>query len=108
MRTIASETLERAREMRASGFTWGEIADATGMTKGEARYRLDETYAQKRRESLRGPASKVYVASSQRMSEAEILLRLDSVPRDTRSPFARMAGDPLPGRSALDQKRAAS
>ncbi|MCM0752013.1 hypothetical protein DEA98_14180 [Brucella pseudogrignonensis] len=43
-----------------------------------------------------------------RRRRAEIEALIDAIPQDTRSKTARLAGDPLPGRSALDQRRAAA
>lgn len=43
-----------------------------------------------------------------RRRRAEIEALMDAIPQDTRSKTARIAGDPLPGRSALDRLKAAT
>lgn len=45
------------------------------------------------------------VLKAQRASVAECDAKLREIPDDTRSLTARICGDPLPGRSALDQER---
>ncbi len=46
-------------------------------------------------------------SSYDRLRGAELAERLKAVPADTRDLTGRWLGDPLPGRSALDQKREA-
>lgn len=52
------------------------------------------------------PGPRTYeVGDNARISQEDIRKALSRIPPDTRKPFQRMMGDPMPGRSAYDQMR---
>lgn len=109
--------LEAVR-MRASGMTIKEIAIrltiSTNFTSGllnPERYAAALEKArvmQRERAKLIKSTDPLPMEDETRRKRAEIEALMDAIPQDTRSKTARFAGDPLPGRSALDQLRAAT
>lgn len=106
MRVIPPEVFETVRSLRAEGVSWDKAARVVGFDRDVLRYRLDPKYAERQRGKYSGPPSTLR-AAAYRPSSEELAALLSRVPRDTRSMQAKWLGDPLPGRSALDQKREA-
>lgn len=75
----------KAKQMVTAKAKWGHIAQATGLSVEKLRRRFEPGYAERRRQGV---------------NEARAARRGD----DTRTPLARMMGDPLPGRSALARR----
>lgn len=108
----------RAVEMRAAGMTIQKIASELGVSKMTALRLMDlEKYEaelekarvrQRERAKLIKSRDPLPMADETRRRRAELEALMDAIPQDTRSKTARLAGDPLPGRSALDQLRAAT
>jgi hypothetical protein len=126
--------LDFAREMYAAGTSYRNIAVYFGTDATTVRMRLDREYAAKRLERAnerrrKNPAKKAEtdrearayiteVTATKRAAgiipsgrsgtrvEADWLRHLPTIPKsDTRSLTGRLAGDPLPGRSALDMRK---
>lgn len=96
---IPAEVISLARRMKASGETWNAIGRATGVDGSTIRGRLDPEYAKRRNAEIY--AARLRRGADVSATQADVVFR---VPEDTRSPIARFFGDPLPGRSALDQR----
>jgi hypothetical protein len=105
------ETVARAKALRDEGVKWETIAKKLGVGADGLRRRLDPAYRAKRNQQnavvrtqrslgLRNMYRTAHLPAD------EMARILATVPVDTRGRMARVMGDPLPGRSALDQKRA--
>lgn len=101
MRHISEETLEMTRTLRSLGLSWEKIGRQVGFGPDVLRYRLDPT----RKRGGESGLSSTLRSLPFRPTQAELDSLLSKVPRDTRDFTARVCGDPLPGRSALDQRR---
>jgi hypothetical protein len=113
MPDISASELERARSMRAEGLTWEEIGRRLEYDCRSIRRRLDPEWAERTRKRDRN-YTRHYLSKQERVEtqheqgprhtpqEIAALRRL--IPPDTRDLTARTFNDPLPGRSALDQK----
>ncbi|MEM8575536.1 MAG: hypothetical protein AAGF48_12975 [Pseudomonadota bacterium] len=90
------EVLERAKELRATGKSWRAVAEWLNVGVGSVwlQRRLVPGFAERANE--RNAMSRLERATGEPLP----------IPLDTRSITARVFGDPLPGRSALDKKRA--
>jgi len=110
----------RALEMRAAGMQGQAIADALGVdrrticywtnpesaAKSRARARVSGREARKAARKRERDLLKQHTPhmAEPRPPEADYLARLAEIPPDTRTTTARICGDPLPGRSALDRR----
>lgn len=103
-RDIAEVTLDRARELRSLGLSWAKTSRAVGVTEDTLRWRIDPTFAEKWKARHAGPKSMVR-AEPLRPTKIEVRRALAAIPTDTRSFTARVMGDPLPGRSALERMK---
>lgn len=113
---IPESTLQLAAKMIAAGVKWPAISAATGLSSDAIRRQLDPGYAKHRnagKAESRAAARKARTARSggehvthyvSKIPPAEAERALRSIPADTRTRSARLLGDPLPGRSALDRK----
>lgn len=100
----------RAEQMKAQGFRWATISRETGITTDRLRYRLDPRYRESRltrqleARQRSGKYQSPVRVSFGHVSPEEARRLLASIPKDTRGLTARICGDPLPGRSALDAR----
>ena len=106
-RKISDETKEAIRDLRARGMTWLDISNRFGVSYTTARCICDPVYAaneaeRRRRWTIRHE-QKMELQRAQAAGKPKEYL--PPVPRDTRDLTARIMGDPLPGRSALDRMR---
>lgn len=103
------EKILRATELRAAGWSCGRIAKELGVSCGcLIKGWLDEGYAERKRQVARiyrekGRTVPLRVDKRGISEEAERLLA--AIPPDTRDLTARLCGDPLPGRRAIDFRR---
>jgi hypothetical protein len=124
---VAAWSSSIARKMRENGRTYEAIADYFGIASTTVRARLNPQYAAAHNEAVKASRRKrraadedfAEAAQSRRaadtkparghvralVDDAEAYRQLASIPADTRSLTARLAGDPLPGRSALDMRK---
>jgi hypothetical protein len=111
---IPSSLLDRIKVMRTRGTPWKTIETETGYSYFIIKSNLDPDFAEKqaiRSRELRGERRAAPPQSDRRPRAgiAEPTISIEeiwrSLPRDTRGFTARVCGDPLPGRSALDQKK---
>lgn len=112
---IPDEIVERARALRAGGMSWTRIAALLGVGDDGLRRRLVPGYAERRVAASRaayaarsrGEKKRVQVnrVSSTGVTPDEAWRALASIPADTRDLTARLFGDPLPGRRALDHRK---
>lgn len=111
---IPDEVVERARALRAGGMSWMRIAALLGVGDDGLRRRLVPGYAERRAAAKRaayaarsrGEKKRVQVnrVPSTGVTPDEAWRALASIPADTRDLTARLFGDPLPGRRALDHR----
>ena len=97
------ERAKIARNLRAAGMGWKEIAAAIGVTDSTAHCLADPAYAVKRQarvNELRRNHRAYDDYHARRMDPDEVAARLAEIPPDTRDLTARLCGDPLPARSA--------
>lgn len=99
--------VEIAKKLRAAGWQLQGIGLVLGIKGTTARCWIDDAYNEARiaRNRARAagrplPPSGVYVTNN---PEAATLLK--EIPPDTRDLTAKLCGDPLPGRRAIDRKR---
>jgi hypothetical protein len=107
---FTSQVLQRALELKEQGMSWSRISARLGVSDEGLRRRLVPGFATRRQQLIREARYARALGKSpdtpRHIPEAEALAVLRTVPTDTRRPIARLMGDPLPGRSALDKKRA--
>jgi hypothetical protein len=102
---VTQEALDKAAAMRARGISWGRIARVVGFGEERVRRILDPGFAVRRAAGIRqarftrGARGEPH----RRLTDAEARQALATIPADTRSISAKIMGDPLPGRSALDK-----
>lgn len=112
---MTEDQIALGQRMLASGSTWKEVVRTTGCSIHHVKKALDPEYQERRREKDRRRYRQIH---AQKTAEAghraataippsEARRALASIPRDTRNLTARVLGDPLPGRSALEQGRTA-
>jgi AraC-like DNA-binding protein len=113
---LTSEQIEEARQLQARGWTIIRIAERLGCYRQTIKRALDPDYAVKRKirdhhvRQIREPSlpRKTARESATAISiKEDAAARLAEIPPDTRSLTARLAGDPLPGSSALDKRQQA-
>lgn len=103
--------LDQIRQMLASGKSWQAIADILGTTYSTIRMKLDPEFARARKDRVNAARRGANPFKSPKKSQHYVTKstvdpdQISPPPRDTRSLTSRVFGDPLPGRSALDQKR---
>lgn len=96
---------------------WVKLAARHGVSFYWLRSRLDPKWGAHRRAQIRRcrqshakkstgfvAAIKTAASAHDPISPAELVARLQSIPEDSRSLTGKLLGDPLPGRSALDQR----
>jgi hypothetical protein len=97
-----------ARQMREDGQSYKVIGKRFGVDGHVAHARLDAEYAEHRRNRNKKAASETKQVRSHvraAIDDREAYRQFANFPRDTRSLTGRLAGDPLPGRSALDMRK---
>lgn len=107
--TVVKDLIDRAKQMRDEGKSIGGIARELDIGYEWLRRRLDPGYAERSTAKWRACYAKesfTKVTTKWRPRNDEIAQRLAEIPPDTRDFTARQFGDPLPGRSALDRRRA--
>lgn len=97
-RPITFDLLSRARELRDEGMKWSRISARLGVSEDALRRRCDQRYAEHRNSRVRA-----WRSSGGKL--VAVTFDPPPAPQDTRNLTARVMGDPLPGRSALDKKR---
>ena len=103
--TIAAREIARARMLRAAGTSWADIGARLGYHGNTVRRRLDPEFVVVRHVRYAKPVDSIRT-DEPRITPEEAARALATVPADTRTIQARFLGDPLPGRSALDKRRA--
>ena len=108
---FTSQVLQRALELKDEGMSWSRISARLGVSDEGLKRRLVPGYATRRQQMIREAREYRALGRSpnkpRHVPEAEALAVLRSIPVDTRGFTARVMGDPMPGRSALDRKKAA-
>lgn len=82
---LTVEQVARAARMRADGWSWRDLGQHFGVAESTMRIRVGRLN---------------FETAGARAARAM------NVPNDTRDLTARICGDPLPGRSALDRRNA--
>lgn len=103
--------MDEVRGLLAQGLTIKQIAKHMGHTFTTIKMRLDPYYAAMRKQRInelrsiaRYGRGRSHVTTTRRAASDDVDERLQEIPHDTRTKTARLCGDPLPGRSALDQR----
>lgn len=96
---VPPEKIARAKELRADGMKWSRISARLGIAEDRLRRLSDERYGERRNARVRAWRRRTGGKLVPVVSDA-----IPFVPDDTRSLTSRIFGDPLPGRSALDQR----
>lgn len=91
---LSPDLMERLIALGAEGLPSNRIARELG---------VGIHTVEKYRDGCTGPGQRDYV----RPPEQDVMMRLAEIPPDRRDLTSRFCGDPLPGRSALDRRRAA-
>lgn len=112
MRKDTPENIAKARQLRDAGMCMEHIARQLGIGSGYTIKRwLDPKTAEANRLMQRlthkprpAPTPNWLRTDRHRPTQADIQARLAEIPPDTRSITARIFGDPLPGRRALDRR----
>jgi hypothetical protein len=101
---ITEADKERMRELRNAGMTYAQIGQILSTTRASVYYWLNPNSQQRKREynKARSAAVRTKVKATRRVPKPS---SEQLPPPDTRALVARIMGDPLPGRSALDMKR---
>jgi hypothetical protein len=100
--------VDKAKAMRAAGTSLRLIADEFGVAQETVQRKIVPGYAEHRNEQVRARLTPTrstanrHESGAQTSADAERLM--DEIPRDTRDLTARLCGDPLPGRRAIDQR----
>lgn len=113
---ISASILERAAMLRAEGQSWSRIKREVRVSADALRMRLEPGFAAARREKDRRRRARLMAEAGlgagrgagqvqRTMTPDEARRAIESVPMDTRDLTARLLGDPLPGRSALDKQK---
>lgn len=109
---FTSELLEQAVSLRRLGLKWETVAKRLEVGRDGLQRRLDPVYRDKRNQQLREAQARrdnrPLTDLTARIADDQLERLRATVPRDTRGFTARVCGDPLPGRSALDKYRANS
>lgn len=103
--------VDLAREiLQQDGQTWSSVARHFNVSWETLRRQLDPEWAEKRRQAInanrRAEGSNPSGHAARRRRNIEPPEKVIHRIVDTRSPTSKLLGDPPPGRSALDQKRA--
>jgi hypothetical protein len=93
--------LEKAKRLRADGLPWAEISRRMLINPDWIRRRIDPEYRDNANRALRERMHGQRCPRSYSNPDPRLCQK---VPKDTRDNTARICGDPLPGRSALDQR----
>lgn len=114
---LTEEQKRIATLLRREGMSWNAVAKSVGAATETVRRWLDpefrrqriafdrERYRERQAKQQRERRSDFWHRSEPKpLTEPECAARLREIPRDTRDVTARLCGDPLPGRSALDQR----
>lgn len=109
MTPLPPEIMAKAKRMLAAGASWNAISRATGKNRETIQRRLDPEYAFNRDKGIQeARALRRQTGVSRRRTaastNADAERALQALPLDTRPLTARLLGDPLPGRSALDKR----
>lgn len=115
---MSGDQIAMASELRANGMSWERIVGAVGVCEYKIRLKIDPGYAKRKqgstkkyrlfREEYKRPGDRktrthIDTETAATRNDAARLAR--QIPDDTRTLTARIFGDPLPGRSALDMAR---
>ena len=102
------ELVAKAKELRKTGMAWKNIGPKLGVAPHTARAWVDEEFRLHRIQTYRTRRMSTDEVRrdtpTDRSTWADALERLALIPEDTRDTTARICGDPLPGRSALDRR----
>lgn len=108
---LTAEQSEECRRLFAEGWTIEGLASHFMCSTQSIRRRVDARYAEARRryenaqrKREAGPAAEERRIAEKHATKSDRLARLAEIPPDTRSLTARICGDPIPGRSALDRR----
>lgn len=112
---VSKAKQQEVKDLRAAGFPYREIVAQTGVNAHNVRCILDPNYRTARYARSKPPRKQVSGGvpkgggsgyhASKADRDIDFVSLVSRVPEDTRGLTARICGDPLPGRSALDQKR---
>ena len=97
---MTQETLDLARGLKAEGYTWGDVAEMVGVSMSGLQQRLGPVCAvdsKRRRRDRKFDLQRRFVPAAVLAERAQRLAVEPTINQ-------LLLGDPLPGRSALDQR----
>lgn len=106
---LTDQKIENIRRLKENGASLRALCAEFKMSDFEMRSIINPAWREMRRAQVRaarqrrGQGGISRHPEQGRVSRDEFLQRSATIPRDTRDLTARLFGDPLPGRSALDQ-----
>lgn len=112
---LDDETIAKIRRLKATGMLIKDIAKECDVNKSTVIYHTSEKRKKAEREARNQRQKELFLSKKsmecvkfdfvpeETRQMAERLMR--QVPRDTRDLTGRVFGDPIPGRSALDQRQ---
>lgn len=110
MKPLATFDVEAAKRMKEEGKTYKQIAQTMGVSHTTIERHINLRQRQRRlerdreRRAMERGILRHAVVNVERVSTAEILQRMATIPRDTRTRAQIIMGDPIPERSALWQR----
>lgn len=115
---LTQEQIEEASRLADAGWTPTRIGEKLGFHRQTVQRAIDSDWQEMRNWQVREARQRRYkpgrrIPKTDRENATSISVkedaaaRLAEIPPDTRSLTARLAGDPLPGRSALDKRQQA-
>jgi hypothetical protein len=111
---LTAEQIAEAKRLYADGWSYPRLGERFGCDYKTVKLALDADYAKERRMQVNSaarlrrspykrPAGRENASGASVKEDAAA--RLAEIPKDDRSLTARLMGDPLPTRSALDKAR---
>lgn len=101
---LTQEQKDKARVLRAKGWSYLRIADVVGCAPESLRRHCDPTAAERIRDSRENQKlGRTFNRADMVVMREEFLARISEIPPDTRDLTGRLMGDPIPGRRAIDR-----
>jgi DNA-binding CsgD family transcriptional regulator len=104
---ITDDQINRMRQLRAEKLSYERIAEMLGVGSETVRRHISPKFRETPHRPRSAP-SRIYVVREELgLTQAEYRAARRRIPEDTRDLTGQLFGDPLPGRSALDQRQGA-
>lgn len=109
-RKLNDDQIKEAKRLRAKGWRYWQLARLFNVGQSTVRRYCDERQHMKalERDKERVARQRLGVHNTYKVTRSEkhdAFILMDEIPDDTRDLTARLMGDPLPGRRAIDMRR---